>query len=184
MTARPGHPLDAVRLEELLRRMLLIREFDSRLAGLYTRGLIRGSSHPAIGQEAVAVGACAALRRGDYITSTHRGHGHAIAKDADPKRMMAELLGRSDGYCRGKGSSMPIADFSLGMLGTYGRARERPARQVRQGSRRVYRRDPEAGSRVSYVEGQRWRCLARVNATSSSASWAYLRRPPSTTAMR
>jgi acetoin:2,6-dichlorophenolindophenol oxidoreductase subunit alpha len=105
---------------EILRRMLLIREFDSRLAGLYTRGLIRGSSHPAVGQEAVAVGACAALRDDDYITSTHRGHGHAIAKGADPKRMMAELLGREDGYCRGKGGSMHIADFSIGMLGANG----------------------------------------------------------------
>jgi pyruvate dehydrogenase E1 component alpha subunit len=105
---------------EILRRMLLIREFDSRLADLYTRGLIRGSSHPAIGQEAVAVGACAALRADDYITSTHRGHGHAIAKGADPRRMMAELLGRADGYCRGKGGSMHIADFSIGMLGANG----------------------------------------------------------------
>jgi TPP-dependent pyruvate/acetoin dehydrogenase alpha subunit len=105
---------------EILRRMLLSREFDSRLANLYTRGLIRGSSHPAIGQEAVAVGACAALRADDYITSTHRGHGHAIAKGADPRRMMAELLGRVDGYCRGKGGSMHIADFSIGMLGANG----------------------------------------------------------------
>ncbi len=105
---------------EMLRRMLLIREFDSRLAKLYTRGLIRGSSHPATGQEAVAAGSCAALRRDDYITSTHRGHGHAIAKGANPKRMMAELLGRSDGYCRGKGGSMHIADFSVGMLGANG----------------------------------------------------------------
>jgi TPP-dependent pyruvate/acetoin dehydrogenase alpha subunit len=110
----------ALDLTELLRQMLLIREFDSRLANLYTRGLIRGSSHPAIGQEAVAVGSCAALRRDDYITSTHRGHGHAIAKGADPNRMMAELLGRSDGYCRGKGGSMHIADFALGMLGANG----------------------------------------------------------------
>jgi TPP-dependent pyruvate/acetoin dehydrogenase alpha subunit len=100
--------------------MLLIREFDSRLANLYTRGLIRGSSHPATGQEAVAVGTCAALRDDDYITSTHRGHGHAIAKGADPNRMMAELLGRSDGYCHGKGGSMHIADFALGMLGANG----------------------------------------------------------------
>ena len=100
--------------------MMLIREFDSRLAGLYTRGLIRGSSHPATGQEAVAVGTCAALRDDDYITSTHRGHGHAIAKGADPNRMMAELLGRSDGYCHGKGGSMHIADFSVGMLGANG----------------------------------------------------------------
>jgi TPP-dependent pyruvate/acetoin dehydrogenase alpha subunit len=105
---------------ELLRRMLLIREFDSRLPELYTSGLVRGSSHAAIGQEAVAVGACAALRPEDRITSTHRGHGHAIAKGCDIGRMMAELLGRVDGYCRGKGGSMHIADFSIGMLGANG----------------------------------------------------------------
>jgi TPP-dependent pyruvate/acetoin dehydrogenase alpha subunit len=105
---------------ELLRRMLLIRAFDSRLPDLYTKRLIRGSSHAAIGQEAVAVGACAALAADDYITSTHRGHGHAIAKGCDVNRMMAELLGRRDGYCRGKGGSMHIADFSLGMLGANG----------------------------------------------------------------
>jgi acetoin:2,6-dichlorophenolindophenol oxidoreductase subunit alpha len=112
--------LSDVRLVELLRQMLLIRAFDSRLPDLYTRGLIRGSSHAAIGQEAVAVGACAALRADDYITSTHRGHGHAIAKGADPKRMMAELFGRRNGYCHGKGGSMHIADFDVGMLGANG----------------------------------------------------------------
>src|SRR2546430_7638165 len=90
---------------EVLRRMMLIRAFDSTLPTLYTRGLIRGSSHAAIGQEAVAVGACTALGDDDYITSTHRGHGHAIAKGAQVDRMMAELLGRGTGYCRGKGGS-------------------------------------------------------------------------------
>lgn len=105
---------------EMLRRMQLIRAFDSLLPDLYTRQLIRGSSHAAIGQEAVAVGACAALTTEDYITSTHRGHGHTIAKGGDVKRMMAELLGRQDGYCRGKGGSMHIADFSIGMLGANG----------------------------------------------------------------
>lgn len=104
----------------MLRRMLLIRAFDSLLPDLYTQGLIRGSSHAAIGQEAVAVGACAALAPDDYVTSTHRGHGHSIAKGADLNRMMAELLGRVDGYCRGKGGSMHIADFSIGMLGANG----------------------------------------------------------------
>ena len=104
----------------MLRRMQLIRAFDSLLPDLYTRQLIRGSSHAAIGQEAVAVGACAALTTEDYITSTHRGHGHTIAKGGDVKRMMAELLGRQDGYCRGKGGSMHIADFSIGMLGANG----------------------------------------------------------------
>ncbi len=100
--------------------MCLIRAFDSTLPELYTKGLSRGSSHAALGQEAVAVGACAALSADDYITSTHRGHGHAIAKGADPGRMMAEILGRSDGYCRGKGGSMHIADFAIGMLGANG----------------------------------------------------------------
>jgi TPP-dependent pyruvate/acetoin dehydrogenase alpha subunit len=102
------------------RQMRLIRAFDSVLPDLYTRGLVRGSTHAAVGQEAVAVGACAALDPGDYITSTHRGHGHTIAKGADVRRMMAELLGRVDGYCRGRGGSMHIADFSIGMLGANG----------------------------------------------------------------
>ena len=105
------------RLLEMYISSLLIRAFDSRLPDLYTKGLVRGSSHAAIGQEAVAVGACAALEPDDYITSTHRGHGHAIAKGAKVERMMSELLGRVDGYCRGKGGSMHIADFSIGMLG-------------------------------------------------------------------
>jgi pyruvate dehydrogenase E1 component alpha subunit len=100
--------------------MELIRAFDSMLPVLYTKGLLRGSSHAAIGQEAVAVGACSALEPRDYITSTHRGHGHVIARGAEVKRMMAELLGRQDGYCRGKGGSMHIADFSIGVLGANG----------------------------------------------------------------
>jgi TPP-dependent pyruvate/acetoin dehydrogenase alpha subunit len=107
-------------LLEMLRRMWRAREFDLVLPMLYTQGLTRGSSHSGIGQEAVAVGACSALRNSDYITSTHRGHGHAIAKGADVRRMMAELLGRADGYCKGKGGSMHIADFSIGMLGANG----------------------------------------------------------------
>ena len=107
-------------LSEMLRRMLLIRAFDSKLPSLYTEGLVRGSSHASIGQEAVAVGACFALQKTDYVTSTHRGHGHTIAKGGDVKRMMAELLGRTAGYCRGKGGSMHIADFSIGMLGANG----------------------------------------------------------------
>lgn len=105
---------------EWYRKMQLIRTFDSLLPELYTKGLVRGSTHAAIGQEAVAVGACVALAPNDQITSTHRGHGHAIAKGADVRRMMAELLGRVDGYCRGRGGSMHIADFSIGMLGANG----------------------------------------------------------------
>lgn len=105
---------------KLLETMLLIRAFDSNLPKLYNKGLIQGSSHSAIGQEAVAAGACLALRPDDYVTSTHRGHGHAIAKGADIARMMAELLGRESGFCRGKGGSMHIADFSINMLGANG----------------------------------------------------------------
>jgi pyruvate dehydrogenase E1 component alpha subunit len=107
-------------MKELLRVMALIRAFDTRLPELYTKGLVRGSSHAAIGQEAVAAGACAALEAADYVTSTHRGHGHCIARGADVRLMMAELLGREDGYCRGKGGSMHIADFGKGMLGANG----------------------------------------------------------------
>lgn len=110
----------AAEAAQMLRQMMLIRAFDAQLPSLYTKGLIRGSSHAAAGQEAVAVGACAALRPDDYITSTHRGHGHTIAKGADVRRMMAELFGRANGYCRGKGGSMHIADFSAGMLGANG----------------------------------------------------------------
>jgi pyruvate dehydrogenase E1 component alpha subunit len=112
--------LEPERLVDMLARMCLIRAFDSSLPALYTSGLMRGSSHAAIGQEAVAVGACSALGPADSITSTHRGHGHAIAKGASVDRMMAELLGRETGYCRGKGGSMHIADFSVGMLGANG----------------------------------------------------------------
>ena len=107
-------------MRELLRVMALIRAFDTRLPELYTRGLVRGSSHAAIGQEAVAAGACAALEPADYVTSTHRGHGHCIARGGELRLMMAELLGREDGYCRGKGGSMHIADFGKGMLGANG----------------------------------------------------------------
>jgi TPP-dependent pyruvate/acetoin dehydrogenase alpha subunit len=111
---------DRALLVEMLYRMVLIRSFDSQLPNLTTQGHIRGSSHSCIGQEATAVGACAALRKTDYVTSTHRGHGHTIAKGGDVKRMMAELLGKANGYCRGKGGSMHIADFSIGMLGANG----------------------------------------------------------------
>jgi len=107
-------------LIEMLRRMLLIRAFESKLPVLSTQSLIRGSSHACIGQEAAAVGACFALQPSDYVTSTHRGHGHTIAKGAAVKFMMAELLGRDGGCCHGKGGSMHIADFSIGMLGANG----------------------------------------------------------------
>jgi TPP-dependent pyruvate/acetoin dehydrogenase alpha subunit len=105
---------------DLLRTMIMIREFDLLAIELRKQRRIHGVVHPYVGQEAVAVGVCAALATTDRITSTHRGHGHCIAKGADINRMMAELFGRADGYCKGKGGSMHIADFAIGMLGANG----------------------------------------------------------------
>ncbi|MCL4417456.1 MAG: thiamine pyrophosphate-dependent dehydrogenase E1 component subunit alpha [Actinobacteria bacterium] len=100
--------------------MYTIRKFEEKVKELFSLGLIRGSTHVYIGQEAVAVGACAALAGDDYIVSTHRGHGHCIAKGAELRPMMAELLGRETGYCKGRGGSMHIADFDRGILGAVG----------------------------------------------------------------
>jgi pyruvate dehydrogenase E1 component alpha subunit len=101
----------------MFRKMLEIRFFEEKVFDLYAQNLVPGTIHLYTGEEAVAVGVCAALDRDDYITSTHRGHGHCIAKGADLKRTMAEILGKKTGYCKGKGGSMHIADFSIGMLG-------------------------------------------------------------------
>jgi acetoin:2,6-dichlorophenolindophenol oxidoreductase subunit alpha len=101
----------------MYRRMVMIREFEEQVNELYTRALMPGLAHLYIGEEAVAVGICEALRPTDYITSTHRGHGHCLAKGASPDRMFAELLGKEAGYCRGKGGSMHIADPATGNLG-------------------------------------------------------------------
>ena len=97
--------------------MLEIRFFEEKVFELYAQNLVPGTIHLYAGEEAVAVGVCSNLRKDDYITSTHRGHGHCLAKGADPKRVMAEILGKKTGYCKGKGGSMHIADFSIGMLG-------------------------------------------------------------------
>jgi len=105
------------KLIEMYRKMLEIRYFEEKVYELYGKNLVPGTIHLYAGQEAVAVGVCANLRKNDYITSTHRGHGHCIAKGADLKRVMAEILGRKTGYCKGKGGSMHIADFNVGMLG-------------------------------------------------------------------
>ena len=105
---------------ELLRTMQTIRRFEERASDDFQAGRIYGVVHCYIGQEAVATGICANLKRDDQIISTHRGHGHCIAKGADLKRMMAELYGKRTGYCKGKGGSMHIADFSIGMLGANG----------------------------------------------------------------
>ncbi|MBI2842359.1 MAG: thiamine pyrophosphate-dependent dehydrogenase E1 component subunit alpha [Armatimonadetes bacterium] len=104
----------------MLRTMALIRAFEDTASRLYKEGRLPGFLHLYIGEEAVAAGACANLRPDDYITSTHRGHGHVIAKGADVKRMMAELFAKKTGYCRGKGGSMHIFDFKLGVLGANG----------------------------------------------------------------
>jgi pyruvate dehydrogenase E1 component alpha subunit len=105
------------KLIEMYRQMLRIRHFEEKVYELYGQNLVPGTIHLYVGQEAVAVGVCANLRKEDYITSTHRGHGHCIAKGADLRRIMAEILGKKTGYCKGKGGSMHIADFSIGMLG-------------------------------------------------------------------
>jgi len=109
--------LDHTLLIEMYRTMRKIRDFEDRVGELYLQGNIWGAVHLYSGEEAMAVGACMALREDDYITSTHRGHGHCIAKDGDLKRMMAEIFGRATGYCGGKGGSMHIANVEAGNLG-------------------------------------------------------------------
>jgi acetoin:2,6-dichlorophenolindophenol oxidoreductase subunit alpha len=104
-------------LLHMYRQMAAIRQFEAQVNELYTRALMPGLAHLYIGEEAVAVGICEALERTDYITSTHRGHGHCLAKGASPDRMFAELLGKKAGYCKGKGGSMHIADPATGNLG-------------------------------------------------------------------
>jgi len=104
----------------LLRKMLEIRYFEEEIVNQYAKAAVPGLAHLYIGEEAVAVGACANLNDEDMITSTHRGHGHCIAKGARLKPMMAELFGKKTGYCKGKGGSMHIADMEVGMLGAMG----------------------------------------------------------------
>ena len=113
--ADPGLATEA--LLHMYRRMASIRLFEERVNDLYTRALMPGLAHLYIGEEAVAVGVCETLRTDDYITSTHRGHGHCLAKGATPRLMFAELLGKRAGYCKGKGGSMHIADPDTGNLG-------------------------------------------------------------------
>jgi pyruvate dehydrogenase E1 component alpha subunit len=107
-------------LMEMQRRMLRIRHFEERVIQMVERGEIVGAAHSYIGEEAVAVGACMALRDDDWMTGNHRSHGHPIAKGGDVKKAMAELLGKSTGFCKGKGGSMHLADFSIGILGESG----------------------------------------------------------------
>ena len=113
-------PEDTETLLSLYRAMVTIRKFETLAGEMFAAGKIPGFIHLSIGQEASSVGVCSVLRPDDYITTTHRGHGHVIAKGADLKKMFAELMGRKTGYCKGKGGSMHIADFSIGILGANG----------------------------------------------------------------
>jgi TPP-dependent pyruvate/acetoin dehydrogenase alpha subunit len=109
--------LDLTQQREAYRRMLRIRKFEEEGTRLYKEGQIPGSYHASIGQEAAIVGACLALRTDDYITGTHRSHGHPIGKGAELDRLMAELMGKATGICQGRGGSMHLADCSVGILG-------------------------------------------------------------------
>jgi pyruvate dehydrogenase E1 component subunit alpha len=113
----PDSAIDNRLFLRMYRRMVMIRLFEEQVNDLYTRALMPGLAHLYIGEEAIAVGVCEALRADDYITSTHRGHGHCLAKGAAIDRMFAELLGKEAGYCKGKGGSMHIADPDTGNLG-------------------------------------------------------------------
>src|SRR6202158_990739 len=112
--------LDRDTVKGALYKMHLIRKFEEAAEASYMRGLIHGTMHLSIGQEASAVGSILALKPDDYILSTHRGHGHCIAKGADPARMLAEFFGKENGYCHGRGGSMHIADIESGNLGANG----------------------------------------------------------------
>ena len=116
----PDNGLGKDRLLDMYRTMQTIRQFESRVKEVFQEGKIPGFVHVSIGEEASATGVAAALTDTDYITSTHRGHGHLIAKGGDVKPMMAELFGKKTGYCKGKGGSMHIANFELGILGANG----------------------------------------------------------------
>jgi acetoin:2,6-dichlorophenolindophenol oxidoreductase subunit alpha len=121
--ADPGVTLDGLDPDTALAihaTMVRIRVFESRVQELFSEGKLPGFVHTYVGEEAIAAGVCARLRADDYITSTHRGHGHAIAKGMSLRALMAELYGKATGACRGRGGSMHVADFSLGMLGANG----------------------------------------------------------------
>lgn len=122
LAAKPGQApsQDPEAARSVLGAMWAVRLFEEAVDSLFARGLMHGTMHLSIGQEASAIGACAALRDTDFITSTHRGHGHCIGKGADLTRMMAELLAKQTGYCRGRGGSMHIADAKTGNLGANG----------------------------------------------------------------
>jgi pyruvate dehydrogenase E1 component alpha subunit len=112
--------IDNQKLLDMYKRMVMIRVFETQVSDLFAAGKLPGFIHLYIGEEAVATGVCVHLKDQDYITSTHRGHGHLIAKGGDLNLMMAELYGKRTGYCKGKGGSMHIADVDLGILGANG----------------------------------------------------------------
>ena len=109
--------MEKKKLLKIYHNMLVIRKFEEKALSLFETNKLRGSVHLTIGQEAVSTAVCANLRDTDYITSTHRGHGHCIAKGAEPKKALAELMGKATGYCQGRGGSMHIADVTKGNLG-------------------------------------------------------------------
>ena len=111
---------DKTFLSNAYRKMATIRAYETKVEEIFLAGELPGFTHLYIGEEACGVGVCENLNSDDYIESTHRGHGHCLAKGADVKKMMAELYGKETGYCHGKGGSMHIADFSIGMLGANG----------------------------------------------------------------
>jgi len=113
-------PYSKEMLLDIYENMLRIRKFEIRLTECFTKGMLAGNIHTSVGQEAIAVGACKALEKKDFITATHRGHGQCIAKGAKTDIMMAELFGKVTGYCKGRGGSMHVADVSLGILGANG----------------------------------------------------------------
>jgi TPP-dependent pyruvate/acetoin dehydrogenase alpha subunit len=120
MSAAVTLPLSPAEARRVLYQLSLARVFEERVLKLVSDGSIRGTTHPYVGQEAVAVGACLALRPDDLVISTHRGHGHLLAKGGDPKRLMAELFGKATGYGGGKGGTQHMADFAIGHLGSNG----------------------------------------------------------------
>lgn len=116
---KPSDALSHEQLFDFYRQMLLIRHFEERVQGLFMQNLVRGSTHLAVGQEAVAVGACATLRSDDYVLTTYRGHSHVLARGVSVEGAMAEILGRKTGICKGKGGSMHLTDVELGLIGSY-----------------------------------------------------------------
>ena len=120
MPATTTIPLSATEARRVLYQLTLIRAFEERVLTLVSDGSIRGTTHPYVGQEAVAVGACLALRSDDWVVSTHRGHGHLLAKGGDANRLMAELFGKATGYGGGKGGTQHMADYAVGHLGSNG----------------------------------------------------------------